>query len=73
MLWIPEGFAHGFVVLSETADVLYKATDFYDPSCERTILWNDPALAIPWPMSGAPTLSEKDRKGLPLSEAELFA
>ena len=54
MLWIPEGFAHGFVVLSETADVLYKTTDFYDPSCERTILWNDPSLRIPWPVNGAP-------------------
>jgi dTDP-4-dehydrorhamnose 3,5-epimerase len=73
LLWIPEGFAHGFVVTSASADVLYKATDFYAPECERSILWNDPALAIPWPLSGEPLLSQKDRAGLLLSEAEVFA
>ena len=73
MLWIPPGFAHGFVVLSEQADVLYKATDFYAPEHERTLLWNDPALAIPWPLAGEPVLTDKDRRGLPLSAAETFA
>jgi dTDP-4-dehydrorhamnose 3,5-epimerase len=71
MLWIPAGFAHGFLVVSETAQVLYKATDFYAPQFERTLLWNDARLAIPWP-SDQPVLSEKDRLGVPLSEAELF-
>lgn len=73
MLWIPEGFAHGFVVLSESAEVLYKATDYYAPECERTIAWNDPALAIAWPLHGEPLLSAKDRRGVPLREAEVFA
>jgi dTDP-4-dehydrorhamnose 3,5-epimerase len=72
MLWIPEGFAHGFLVVSDSADVLYKATDFYAPRCERSILWNDPALAIPWPLSGEPLLSEKDRAGTVLSQSEVF-
>jgi dTDP-4-dehydrorhamnose 3,5-epimerase len=72
ILWIPEGFAHGLLVTSERADVLYKATDFYAPSCERTLLWNDPELAIPWPVSGDPQLSAKDRVGLPLGQAEVF-
>jgi dTDP-4-dehydrorhamnose 3,5-epimerase len=71
MLWIPAGFAHGFLVVSETAQVLYKATDFYAPQFERTLLWNDARLAIPWPCD-QPVLSEKDRLGAPLSEAELF-
>lgn len=71
-LWIPEGFAHGFLVLSETAEVLYKTTEFYAPECERTIVWNDPELAIPWPPGIEPVLSEKDRAGKPLSTAELF-
>lgn len=64
-LWIPEGFAHGFLVLSETADVLYKTTDFYSPEHERCIRWDDPTLAIEWPLScGGPTVSEKDQKGV---------
>ncbi len=72
MIWIPEGFAHGFVVVSESADVLYKATNFYAPSCERSLLWNDPQLGINWPLSGEPLLSPKDRVGLLLAEAEVF-
>ncbi len=71
-LWIPEGFAHGFLVLSETADFLYKTTDYYAPAHERSLLWNDPALGIEWPFSGTPTLSQKDAAGAPLSEAERF-
>lgn len=72
MLWIPPGFAHGFYVLSEQAEVLYKATDYYAPQWERTILWNDPALGIRWPQGPAPIVSAKDAVGLPLSLAELF-
>jgi dTDP-4-dehydrorhamnose 3,5-epimerase len=72
IFWIPEGFAHGFVVTSDSADVLYKATDFYAPSWERSLLWNDPELAIPWPLSGEPLISLKDRAGLALSQADLF-
>jgi len=72
MLWIPEGFAHGFCVTSESADVLYKTTDFYAPSFERSLLWNDPALAINWPLTGEPLLSQKDRAGLLLGQAEVF-
>ncbi len=74
MLWIPPGFAHGFLVLSESADVQYKATDFYAPEHERSLLWNDPALAIDWPLAGVqPLLSGKDRAGKPLAEAETYA
>jgi|SRR5215472_15333481 len=62
-LWIPTGFAHGFYVLSERADVAYKVTTFYTPDQERTLLWNDPDLAIPWPLEGEPILSDKDRAG----------
>ncbi len=72
MLWIPAGFAHGFLVLSETAEVQYKATDYYAPEHERTLLWNDPALGIEWPLEGAPTMTEKDRRGLPLAGAETY-
>jgi dTDP-4-dehydrorhamnose 3,5-epimerase len=72
MIWIPAGFAHGFLVLSETAEVLYKTTDFYAPEFERTLLWNDPELGIPWPSNAVPVLSEKDQRGLPLAAAELF-
>lgn len=72
MLWIPPGFAHGFYVLSEQAEVLYKATDYYAPQWERTILWNDPSLGIRWPEGPAPVVSAKDAAGLPLSQAELF-
>jgi dTDP-4-dehydrorhamnose 3,5-epimerase len=69
-LWIPPGLAHGFLVLSETADVLYKATDFYAPGDERCLAWNDPALAIDWPACGsAPRLSEKDSRGETLGAA----
>ena len=72
MLWIPPGFAHGFVVLSQQADVVYKTTDFYAPEHERTLLWNDPALSIPWPLAGAPVMADKDRRGVPLASAEKF-
>jgi dTDP-4-dehydrorhamnose 3,5-epimerase len=69
-LWIPPGFAHGFLVLSEVADFIYKCTDFYSPEHERCLRWNDPTVAIDWPIDGEPTLSEKDRNGAVLSEAE---
>jgi len=72
-LWVPPGFAHGFVVVSEVAEVLYKATDFYAPAHERSLRWNDPALAIAWPLDGEPTVSNKDKVGKFLSEAEMFA
>jgi len=72
MLWIPAGFAHGFCVLSEFAEILYKATDYYAPEHERCILWNDPDLHIDWPLLNTPTLSAKDTAGLPLRDAELF-
>lgn len=71
-LWIPPGFAHGFVVLSDTADFLYKTTDYYAPEHERTILWNDPQLNIDWKTKGEPILSAKDRAGVPLEQAEVF-
>ena len=73
MAWVPPGFAHGFYVVSETAEVLYKASDYYAPEHERSLLWNDPALGVEWPLSGEPLLSDKDRKGLPLSLAEAYA
>jgi len=63
MIWIPQGFAHGFYTLSDTADVGYKVTDFYAPQFERTLLWSDPDLAISWPIEGEPIVSEKDRAG----------
>jgi dTDP-4-dehydrorhamnose 3,5-epimerase len=72
LLWVPIGFAHGFCVLSEFAEVLYKATDFYAPEHERCILWNDPQLRIDWPLTGAPTLSAKDAAGVRLRDAEVF-
>jgi len=62
-LWIPPGLAHGFVVLSETAEFLYKTTDYYAPQAERSLRWNDPTLAIDWPLDGEPLLAEKDRNG----------
>ena len=71
-LWIPEGFAHGFVVLSDYAEFLYKTTDYYAPAHERCIRWDDPELAIDWEFEGTPQLSPKDLAGLSLSEAELF-
>jgi len=71
--WVPPGFAHGFVVLSETADFLYKTTDYYAPQFERTIAWNDPEIGIEWPkMDVAPLLSAKDQRGASLSTAELY-
>src|SRR6266849_4765095 len=73
LLWIPTGFAHGFHVLSESAHVLYKATDFYDPEAERTIRWNDPVLSIDWQLTAAPTLSPRDSVGVSFQEAEVFA
>ena len=73
MFWIPEGFAHGFVVLSESAEFLYKTTDYWAPEFERSLAWNDPALAIDWPLSEAPALSAKDQQGKQLAEAECFA
>jgi len=72
MIWIPAGLAHGFAVLSESADFLYKTTDYWAPQYERTLLWNDPQLAIDWPLAGNPILTDKDRAGKRLSEAEVF-
>ena len=72
MLWIPEGFAHGFLVLSERAQFLYKTTEYYAPAHERTLLWNDPALGISWPLEGEPTLKPKDAAGALLAQAETF-
>lgn len=71
-LWVPEGFAHGFVVLSESAEFLYKATDYYAPQHERCILWNDAQLAIDWRLRAEPLVSAKDATGLPFAAAELF-
>ncbi len=71
-LWVPGGFAHGFLVLSDTAEVLYKATDYYAPSHERSLAWNDPTVGITWPMNGEPVLSAKDAKAARLNEAEVF-
>jgi dTDP-4-dehydrorhamnose 3,5-epimerase len=76
LLWIPEGFAHGFIVLSKSAEVLYKTTQLYDPSAERCIVWNDPSLAIEWPLdqitTSGPIVSSKDASGAPFAGAELF-
>lgn len=72
MIWIPPGFAHGYIVLSEHAIVFYKTTDFYAPEHERTILWNDPALGIRWPLEGEPIVSDKDRRGSAFRSADLF-
>lgn len=71
-LWVPVGFAHGFCVMSDFAEVLYKTTDFYAPEYERSVLWNDPALGISWPLSGAPLLSAKDAAAPPLAQAQVF-
>ncbi len=71
-LWIPEGFAHGFYVISETIEFLYKTTDYYAPEHERCIRWDDPQLAIDWPITAGPNLSQKDREGLPFAKAEYF-
>lgn len=73
MLWIPEGFGHGFLVLTDVAGFAYKVTDYYSPAGERTILWNDPDLAIPWPINSEDAIvSDKDRKGAALRDAEIF-
>jgi dTDP-4-dehydrorhamnose 3,5-epimerase len=72
-LWVPPGFAHGFLVTSESADFLYKTTDYYAPEHERCIAWNDPALGIEWPLDGAPQLSGKDQQGQLLAQAEVYA
>jgi dTDP-4-dehydrorhamnose 3,5-epimerase len=72
-LWIPEGFAHGFLVLSDAAEFLYKTTDYYVPDDERCLIWNDPDIGVDWPKEVAPILSTKDRLGLPLGKAEVFA
>jgi dTDP-4-dehydrorhamnose 3,5-epimerase len=72
MFWVPEGFAHGFVVLSETAEFLYKTTNYWAPEFERSIAWNDPTLSIQWPIQGQPILSVKDQQAFPLAKAEHF-
>lgn len=71
-LWVPPGFAHGFIVLSESADFLYKTTDYYAPELERCIIWNDPAIGVAWPAGTVPTLSEKDSRGMQLASGEVF-
>lgn len=71
-MWVPPGFAHGFLVLSDTADFLYKTTDFYAPQFERAILWNDPDLAIQWPLTVTPALSTKDQQARLLKDADIF-
>lgn len=72
-LWVPPGFAHGFVTLSETAEFLYKTTDLYHPASERCIAWDDPEIGIEWPIDYAPSLSGKDQLGVALADAELFS
>ncbi|MBY4949092.1 dTDP-4-dehydrorhamnose 3,5-epimerase [Cupriavidus respiraculi] len=71
-LWVPEGFAHGFLVLSETADFLYKTTDYWFPEHERTVIWNDRAIGIEWPLDGEPVMAEKDRTARSLREADCY-
>lgn len=73
MFWVPEGFAHGFVVLSDTAEFLYKTTDYWAPEFERSIAWNDPSIAVKWPIQGGPALSGKDQQGKLLVDSDLFA
>jgi len=72
MAWIPPGFAHGFVVVSDVAEFLYKTTDYWAPEFERTLVWNDPDLAIDWPLTGEPTLAAKDKAGRRLRDAEVY-
>lgn len=72
IVWIPPGFAHGFLVTSSVAEVQYKTTDYYAPEHDRTLLWNDPVLAIPWPLEGDPVVAEKDRRGTPLAAADTY-
>ena len=71
-MWIPEGFAHGFIVTSESAEFLYKTTDYWAPEYERAVRWDDPAIGITWPLKGAPLLSAKDEAGVSLANAETF-
>jgi dTDP-4-dehydrorhamnose 3,5-epimerase len=71
-IWVPPGFAHGFLVLSDTADILYKTTDYWYPEYERCIQWNDASIGIAWPLDGEPTLSTKDAKGQSITAAEVF-
>ena len=71
-LWVPPGFAHGFLVLSEVADFLYKTTAYYDPTDEFCLRWDDPQIGVQWPLQGEPNISEKDRRGLPFSQAPCF-
>jgi dTDP-4-dehydrorhamnose 3,5-epimerase len=71
-LWIPPGFAHGFLAVSDSAECVYKTTDYWSPAHERTLLWSDPALGIAWPLSGEAIVSSKDRNGTPLAQAEVF-
>lgn len=73
MLWIPEGFAHGFLSISDTAEVLYKTTDYWAPEHERSIAWNDPAIGIRWPLEDSPALSAKDNQAKPLAQSEHFS
>lgn len=73
MLWVPPGFAHGFLVMSECAEVLYKTTDYYAPQFERTICWDDPQIGIDWPLMASPELSEKDKQGKMLRDAEIYS
>jgi len=72
-IWVPPGFSHGFLVTSDSAEFLYKTTDYYAPQYERSLLWNDPALEIDWPLHQEPLLSVKDKAGIPLASAEVFA
>ena len=73
VMWIPPGFAHGFLVTSDSAEFLYKTTDYWAPEHERSLIWNDPAVGVRWPVEGEPLLSQKDRAGKPLSECETYA
>ena len=72
MMWVPPGFAHGFLVLSDFAEFLYKTTDYYAPQHERSILWNDPTIGVQWPLTAAPLLSGKDQNAYPLQSAQVF-
>ena len=72
-MWVPQGFAHGFVVLSDSADFLYKTTDYYAPERERCVAWNDPEIGIDWPLTSEPSLSTKDQQGMALRDAETFS
>jgi dTDP-4-dehydrorhamnose 3,5-epimerase len=71
-MWVPPGFAHGFVVMSDTADFLYKTTDYWAPEFERSLAWNDPTVGVAWPMEGEPLLSAKDKSGAAFGVAEVY-